>query len=196
MPKTYIDELKERLINSNGDDLFDVMPQKNFMDNDKVLINQNPELYENPKFEKTDLFEVKSSRYWTILVGIVHKSKFKNREEFDDTVLEKQYRGYPIDGKVYFAKMTIRQAFEKFNLSIKMKPGICDEKDENERFNKEMIKIFGEDLDDEIDSISKSKLLTLRNYHFLSDEGSYLFATAERGSFYFFIVYSISYLPE
>lgn len=156
----------------------------------KALINKNPKFDREVKLEETDLFQARSyGMDWSLDNGFVKQSDYPSREAFEEELIENDYRDdYDLDPQM--EKIPIREAFNQLRVFVRMREGLCENEveKEDERFNLEMIKIFGEDEADEIDEKTNYKVCKLSKFRFLSKDGNFYHATAVRGNNYLFFL--------
>ena len=184
MNNPYVIDLLEK---GNGQ-LFDAFPQLLSISNGDVFINKKPPLSGQVEYEQIDTFEAKSCRSdWVLKVGLVKQSDFSSREEFEEALeAEEQRNDLHLDPEA--ERLPIREAFDQLMVCMRIREGLCDEDKEEEQFNLEMIKIFGEDEGDEIVKNTQSIVCTLSKFRFISKDGNLYFATAARGIYYLFFV--------
>lgn len=176
----YVKELRKNHVEF----LFRGMLQLVLIDIGVVNIKSDNELVE------TDMFVATSyDRSWALEAGYAEKSKFSNREEFDETVMPKEDRTGTFDTS--YGKSSFSYILEhlKLNLSInfdhvKFKNFNKCKENEDILLNQELINLYGESQDDEIDLITNLKTFVVIDFRILSNCGNFFIATAERANFY------------
>lgn len=168
----------------------DNYPTLFLMDTKEALINRNPQLGLDATLEKTDMFQVRSyGMNWSLEVGFVKQSDYLSREVFEEEFIEMDRRDDSnLDPEMN--KIPIREAFDQMRVFVRMREGLCEneEQAEDERFNIEMIRIFGEDETDEVDEKTSYKICKVNKFRLLSKDGNCYYATAIRGSNYLFFL--------
>ena len=178
------------LIKNGNNEIFRMFPQLLNIVNGEVFINKNLPFSGQVEFDQTDLFDVKSHGFdWSLEVGLVKQSDFASREEFEEALNEKELRNESYLGSEA-EKLPIREAFKQLRIYMRMRKGLCEneEEKEEERFNLEMIKIFGEDKGDEIEEKTMGRVCNLSKFRFINKDGNFYYATAVRGIYYLFFV--------
>lgn len=161
--------------------LFNAMPKLISIHNEKVF------LYDvNAKdYLETDQFDAEEFIYhdWSLFAGYENKSRLKNRHDFDEAVFPSYFREH--DPMFIHDKISARETYKLFDTTLSIK----NEKDplkEEELFNQEMIKIYGDSDDDEIDPVTHIKICTFHDFKMLSYSGNQKIGSAERGTKYLF----------
>jgi len=164
---------------------------------DELLLNAMPKLISihdkkvflfdaNAKYYiETDKFDAEEFIYydWSIITGYEHKSRLKNRHDFDEAVFPCYLRVH--EPMLIHDKISAREAFKLFDTTLSIK----NEKDplkEEEEFNLEMIKIHGDSDDDALDTATNIKICTFYHFKMLYYSGFQKIGTAERGNKYLF----------
>ena len=157
-----------------------------------IHVNNNPPFSDEPLFKETDLFNVKSyGLSWELHIGLVKKSDFSSREEFEEAIYETELREqsyHPYEEK---KRLPIREALQQLNIFMRMREGLCENEEdkEDERFNLEMLNIFGEDNDsDTIDEKTGHKVCQLKDFRIINQDGNFIHATSVRDNYYLFFV--------
>ena len=154
----------------------------------KIILNK----YNGNIIERTMsgeiLFSAKSYGKWGMIGSHAKMSEFKDRDEFDNRLIDVSLRE---TDDVSCDKINLREALRILTVKIPARYDI--------QFNQQMIYIFGEDNDDEeieyLDTNSNKtsyKPLMLHDFRILSHDGNFQHATAQRGQYYLYFVYSTS----
>ena len=183
----YVRELRQ----NNADFLFRRMPQLIEIDAGIVRIRSD-----SNELVKTDKFIATSyDRSWALEAGYAEISKFSSRAEFDETVIPTKERIGTFS--TFYGKTSFKNVLEHLEseLSINLdhtefKNSNNSKENEDNLFNQELINLYGESQDDEVDLKSNRKKLMLIDFRMLSNCGKFLIATAKRANDYLFFCYS------
>ena len=197
MQNAYVKEIDKNDMDYDGL-IFRNMPQLMYIACDEVFLKEDsnkainfkendPNWLKNNHMVQTTKLKGKGWGSWSLEAGHAEKVHFENREEFD-FIIE-----LPDSEKILretLSLVSIRDAIKSIGLELRMSQEDLSDDEENRLFNQEMVRIFGESIDDEKYQDGSVKNCMVRDFSVVSNDGNCLVASAERGDFFLFFCYA------